>query len=239
MLRVDNDLAYVLHLRAYRENSAIVQCLSQQHGRIDLVVNGLRSRKSPKRALLQPAQPLNLSYQVNTSLGNSTLGTCKHIEPKKSSQPLPTAHYFSLQYANELLLKVLPQQTPCEDILIAYQRMLAHFYSEFPQQAIRGLEIVILDAFLSLPDLTHCDDEPLDATQHYHVHPEQGLRKSDNHNDLTGERVQAFNACLFGEMNEANAKQAKALTQQFLGLLVDPQSLKTKQIHRSLTHLSS
>lgn len=234
MLRVDNDLAYVLHLRAFRENSAIVQCLSRQYGRVDLVVNGLRSRKSPKRAMLQIAQPLSLSYQINTSLG-----TCKHIEPKKSSVPLRPAHYFSVQYANELLLKVLPQQTPCEDIVRAYERMLAHLHADFPQQAVRGLEIALLDAFLSLPDLSHCDDEPLDATQHYHVHPEHGVSTSDNQSDTTGAHIQAFNTCLCGDMDEAHAKRAKVLTQQFLGLLVDPHSLKTKHIHRSLTHLSS
>ena len=42
--RIVDEPAYVLHVRAYRETSAIIDLLTLQHGRVSVVARGVRRR---------------------------------------------------------------------------------------------------------------------------------------------------------------------------------------------------
>ena len=46
-MRVELESAYVLHVRPFKDSSAIVDCLTQDFGRISVVAKGARSQKSP------------------------------------------------------------------------------------------------------------------------------------------------------------------------------------------------
>ena len=62
-LRVEGQPAFVLHARAWRETSAIVELLSRDYGRIAVVARGLTGpKKHPLRAALQPFQLLRVDY---------------------------------------------------------------------------------------------------------------------------------------------------------------------------------
>jgi DNA repair protein RecO (recombination protein O) len=98
--RVLLEHGFVLHQRAYRNTSQLLECLAEQHGRIGLVARGSRAPKSGQRALLQPFAPLRLSWQKRGELGRLTL-----VEAAGPSSELAGPHLLAGYYANELLLR--------------------------------------------------------------------------------------------------------------------------------------
>ena len=50
--------AYVLHQRAYRDTSALLELFSPEYGRVGVIAKGVKSAKSRWRGVLQPFQPL-------------------------------------------------------------------------------------------------------------------------------------------------------------------------------------
>ena len=58
MPRVLQQPAYVLHARAYRENSLLLETLTREHGRAAMVARGAKGAKSKWRNLLQPFRPM-------------------------------------------------------------------------------------------------------------------------------------------------------------------------------------
>jgi DNA repair protein RecO (recombination protein O) len=41
-MRLDQQPAYVLHARPYRETSLLLECLTRDHGRLGVVARGVR-----------------------------------------------------------------------------------------------------------------------------------------------------------------------------------------------------
>ena len=117
--RIQLQPAYVIHQRPYRDTSAIVEIFSEAHGRQALVAKGLKRPKSKLRGLLQPFQPLLISWVSRSELGTLTDAELySHVTPFNSKY-LPSAFYL-----NELLLKLLHKDDPHGDIFVAYHNTL-------------------------------------------------------------------------------------------------------------------
>ncbi|AOE50395.1 DNA repair protein RecO [Kangiella sediminilitoris] len=134
--------SFVLHTRPFKESSLILELLTLEEGRCSVLARGVRgAKKSSKRALLQPFQPLALSW-----VGRSDLKTLKQVEPLGPSIALSGIPSLSGLYMNELLLKLLIQWDPHPDIYDAYQRALYRLQSEpSPAVVLREFELGILD----------------------------------------------------------------------------------------------
>src|SRR5690606_38271690 len=60
-MRYAGEHAYVLHARAWRETSLLVEVLTENHGRLGLVARGVQGPgKHALRATLQPLQHIRL-----------------------------------------------------------------------------------------------------------------------------------------------------------------------------------
>ncbi|MFN7098647.1 MAG: DNA repair protein RecO, partial [Gammaproteobacteria bacterium] len=104
-MQIDNPLlepAYILHYRAYRDTSLIVEFFTKQHGRITAVAKAARSSRSPWRGLLSPGIPLLI-----TCVGKHELLTLTQAEPDGSPLMLQGKALFSLFYVNELVMHLL------------------------------------------------------------------------------------------------------------------------------------
>lgn len=107
-MRVEAQPAYVLHARAYRETSLLLECLSLEHGRVGLVARGVRRERSRfSRAILQPLQPLRLSWMGNGELFALTLAEAVGAAHAVSAQRLVSA-----MYVNELVLRLSARADP-------------------------------------------------------------------------------------------------------------------------------
>jgi DNA repair protein RecO (recombination protein O) len=61
-MRYAAEPAFVLHARAWRETSLLVEVLSREHGRVGLVARGVHGPKKQQfRAALQPLQHWRIS----------------------------------------------------------------------------------------------------------------------------------------------------------------------------------
>src|SRR5258706_6675815 len=60
--REESRESFILHSRAYRETSLLLDVMSRGHGRLSMVARGARSPRSPLRGVLLAFQPLALSW---------------------------------------------------------------------------------------------------------------------------------------------------------------------------------
>ncbi len=95
--------AYVLHSRAYRESSALVDLLTPQ-GRLRAVLRGARGKAG---TLARPFVPLEVELR-----GRGELKNVGRLEAAGSANLLGGAALFSGLYLNELLIRLLPAEDP-------------------------------------------------------------------------------------------------------------------------------
>lgn len=58
----EQEPAYVIHRRPWRETSLLVDLFTLNHGRLSVVARGASGSKSALKAQLQPFQPLLLDW---------------------------------------------------------------------------------------------------------------------------------------------------------------------------------
>jgi DNA repair protein RecO (recombination protein O) len=124
--RHDNEPAYVLHSYPYRETSLVAELFTRHHGRIALVARGAKRAKSAVRGVLQPFQPLSVSW-----FGKSELRTLVKAEWQRALPQLSGTALMSGFYLNELLLKLTRRDDTHERLFDYYGRAIA---------ALSGLE---------------------------------------------------------------------------------------------------
>lgn len=119
MKRVLHQPAYVLHSRAYRETSALVEVWTQDHGRLTLLARGVKKSKSSLAGVLQPFTPLLVSF-----VGRTELMTLSGAEMHQPAFPLVGDCLFAGLYLNELLMALLERFDPHPPLYFAYEQSL-------------------------------------------------------------------------------------------------------------------
>lgn len=117
--KVDRQAGYVIHTRAYRDTSMIVDFFTLEHGRISGVVRGARRPNSKTRSLMQPFIPLSLSWQ-----GRSDLKTITLVEAADQPIMLSGQTLMCGLYVNELLQRLLTQSDSFPKLYVYYQYAL-------------------------------------------------------------------------------------------------------------------
>lgn len=149
--RAELHQAYVLHTRSYRETSLIVDFLVPDVGRISAVVRGARRPKSPQRSLLQPFARLLISW-----FGKGELKTLKLLESDNQFISLQGRALFSGLYLNELLVRLIKAEEPCETLFNDYQQALLALAQVKPvEPVLRCFERQLLQTlgyWLSFPE---------------------------------------------------------------------------------------
>lgn len=117
--RVLMQPAYVLHQRAYRDTSALVELFSPEHGRVGVIARGVRGKKSRWRGILQVFQPLLVSWTLRGELG--TLTAVEAQGPALMQAPEFIASGF---YLNEILMRLLTRHDPHAELFGSYDSVL-------------------------------------------------------------------------------------------------------------------
>ncbi|MCB1865875.1 MAG: DNA repair protein RecO [Chromatiales bacterium] len=112
-------VAWVLHARAYRETSLLLDCLLRAHGRVSVVARGARSARSRQRALLQPFVPLLIDLH-----GRGEVRTLRTAEAAGAAYLLQGEALACGFYLNELLTRLLPAHEAHEALFDVYGRAL-------------------------------------------------------------------------------------------------------------------
>ncbi|MBB3228455.1 DNA repair protein RecO (recombination protein O) [Luteibacter sp. Sphag1AF] len=194
-MRVEQQPAYVLHARPYRETSMLVECLTRDHGRIGVVARGVRrERARNQRSQLEPFQQLSLDL-----LMKGELATLRAAEFAGMATRLTGDAGLAGLYLNELIVRLTGRQDANPELFDLYgitlRRMAA---GEALAWSLRRFERDMLDTLgygLQL-DMDVERDEPVDPDASYRYTPGTGslLARPGDREAIRGSDLLAFAA---------------------------------------------
>jgi DNA repair protein RecO (recombination protein O) len=170
---LEQQPAYVLHSRPYRETSLLLECLTRDLGRVGVVARGVRGARSRvQRAQLEPFQSLALDLQLR-----GELATLRQAELSSSPLRLTGDAALAGLYINELVVRLTERQDPHSTLYATYAQTLDRLSTgESLSWQLRRFE---RDLLASLGYAMQLDDEadsgePLRPDAIYTYRPEQG-----------------------------------------------------------------
>jgi DNA repair protein RecO (recombination protein O) len=117
-MRVENEPAFVLESRPYRETSALLELLTAGHGRVAVVARGIRAeggRQASRRAVLEPFRCLHVGFS-----GRGEVMTLTTAETGQAPlRPVGPA-LFAAMYVNELVLRLTARSDPAPALFDRY-----------------------------------------------------------------------------------------------------------------------
>jgi DNA repair protein RecO (recombination protein O) len=174
MIRVAGEPALVMHLRPYRESSAIVSLLTANHGRVAAAARGARGSK--RGSALQPFNRLRVSWT-----GRGPLYTLTGWESTQHAW-LPAAALASGFYLLELLTRALPEQEGAPAVFAGTCATLDHLLAadEAQDVVLRRFEKLLLEELGYGLDFSRDADsgEPLAPDENYALHVDSGFVRS-------------------------------------------------------------
>ena len=117
--RVQQQPAYILHRRPFRDSSQILDILTREHGKVAVVARGSRGSKSRLAGVLRPFLPLRVSW-----VAKSDLGTLTGAEAAGAPSGLRGDALLSAYYVNELMLHFLHRHDPQPEIYELYAQAI-------------------------------------------------------------------------------------------------------------------
>ncbi len=174
--------AYILHTQPYRDTSRILEIFTREQGRLSLFARGVRGPKARLASLLQPFQPLLISFTSRGEAGQlvsaeSEAARHPHSNPGSLMGGLPPAALLSGFYLNELLLKLTTRHDPNAGLFDGYEEALARLTAGRPlEPVLRHFELRLLQEVGYGLDLTRtAAGGTVSAQGYYHLRPADGL----------------------------------------------------------------
>ena len=171
-MQVRAQPAFVLHARAWRETSLIVELLTRDHGRVAVVARGVQgAKRHPLRAALQPLQSIRVDF-----LPRGELARLVQAEALDAGASLQGDALMAAFYVNELVLRLLPRQDPAPDLFARYGELRQQLSGPGPLAwTLRRFERDLLELLgYGLPLDQGEDGERLDPAGRYRLDPETG-----------------------------------------------------------------
>lgn len=187
MIRYAAEPAYVLHARAWRETSLLVDVLTEHHGRVGLVARGVHGpRKQSLRAALQPLQHVRFDAVQRGEL--AWLNSVEAIDvPARLARDSAMAGF----YVSELVMRLAPREDPHAQLYALYGLVRNRLAARAPLAwTLRRFERDLLEA-LGVGFDFRCDGDgaPIDPAARYRLDPEHGPRRLATERD--GDRARS------------------------------------------------
>ena len=220
---------FVLHRRAYSETSLLVDVFTEDTGRLSLLARGARARRSAWKSVLQPFTPLLLRWS-----GKGGLKILTKAEPAAITLPLQQTALYSGFYVNELICRVLEQETAQPQLFQDYLRCLTELAGTplAVEPVLRRFEFQLLQSLGYGVDFLHCagSGQPIDENMTYRYREEQGFMASLIKDNLTfsGHDLLAFEQRGFDDSTVLQA--AKRFTRFALKPYLGSKPLKSREL---------
>jgi len=168
--------AFVLHSRAFKETSLIIELFTKEAGRKSVIAKGAKRPKNNFKALLQPFTPMLIQYR-----GRGELPTLTHAEPEGTHIKLKSSSLLSGFYLNELLIRLLHKHDPHEYLFDVYEKTLKKMQDDFQEKHLRQFEKEFLKEIgYELPLSGDVDGQLLDSKKYYQFMPGSGFVPCEN-----------------------------------------------------------
>jgi DNA repair protein RecO (recombination protein O) len=146
-----STIAYILHTRPWRETSLLLDVLSQDFGRIQLIAKGAKRPHSLLRGLLEPFTAVRIHF--TGKLGLKQLTQAHWIQ---ALNPIHPSHTLPAWYLSELCFHTLGEDDPAPMVFAAYHRAIQSLtcleFSDDAQVILRQFEYQLLLALGLWPD---------------------------------------------------------------------------------------
>lgn len=231
--QVQQEPAYVLHRRAWRETSLMVDVFSLNAGRVTVIARGANSARSPLKAQLQPFQPLVLDWT-----GRSDLKTLTQTDVRPGPALSGTLALYSGLYVNELLQRTLPMADPNPRLFAAYIDLLHELSGAADvEPVLRRFEKAFAGelGYSFAWDQTTDTGEAVETGHQYYYDPEQGILFHPSENarlrGLSGQTLQALAA---GDLESPDCRRvAKRVTRVLVDFLLQGRELNSRRLFSS------
>lgn len=223
--------AYVLHRRAYRESSFLVELFTPDYGRLTVLAKGVRKQKSAAQGLLQPFIPLQVSW-----MGRGELMVLTAVEANGAIKQLRGECLIAGFYINELIMYLLQKWDAHRELYLNYAKTLTALQSNlFQQQVLRSFEKHLLAelGYGLLPKKHLISQNDFVPEHYYHYVPEQGLvlwekNKCPNNRDLFSGKI--LLAIANEDWHRESLVAAKRLTRLILPTLLGTRTVNSRRL---------
>lgn len=175
MTRVDNTQAFLIHRRMFQGSSLLLDFFTKDSGRLRLIARGARKSKTS----LQMFQCLSISFK-----GKGELKSLSQWEVDDQPRRLLGDDLILAMYANELILRLLPENDEYPETFNSYWTFLANLNaldSSEKEYALRNFENQMLeDLGYGLDFSFDINDEYIKEDLQYEFIEHQGFNKNSN-----------------------------------------------------------
>ncbi len=230
--RVTDQPAFVLHRRSWHNSSLLLDLLTHDYGRVNLLAKGGKNNRL--RGLFQPFCKITVSW-----VGRQELKTLTGIEGNASE--IGQSLYLPLLYVNELIEAFLPAFEASTEIFALYDELLSNIDTIDCEIFLRRFERSAMQILGYMPD-AFVDAEsgnPIDPECCYLFQSSRGFIpcESDAVNAIEGQLVNLWND---GEFNNPRVMHlAKTIMRCIIDFNLHGKRLKSRDIYlqiRNWTH---
>ena len=229
MNQSDWESCYLLHQRSYGETSLIVDIFSYSYGRISLVAKGAKKPKSKFFGYLMPFNKLKITFS-----GRGNLKTLTNIDKDLSTNiNLNSTQIYSLMYINELIVRLLPQEIPQEDLFKLYDEFIYNFANEKEVGFnLRQFELDLLELLGYGINFNNDieNNELIDPLATYEFVEERGIRKKTNA-DCQGKDIINMSQRDFSSIPP---QLSKNLTKMAINFCLDGKQINSREIFKPI-----
>ncbi len=234
-MRVENQPAYILHQRPFRDTSQILEVFTKDYGRLSIMSRGSRAQKSRLKSVLQPFRAIVIGWS-----GRGEMPTLISAEPAAQTTVFLQGKSLACAlYINELLMYLTYKHDVHQNLFSQYHLTINRlFEAERLEQELRMFELSLLDQLGVLVDLSHDVNtgERLKERSEYYFQIEQGLcevtdiSRPKNIPVISGESLLAISEHRFD--SPKILKDAKSLMRFVINHYLGGKSLKSRELFR-------
>ena len=225
MTKVDLASAFLIHRRAYRDNSLLLDFLTLEHGKIRLIGRGVRQAK----ANIQMFQHLRISYA-----GKGELKTLTHWEVDDAPRQIKGESLILCMYVNELITRLIHEHDPHPQIFELYQQFVTQMNGlDQPHQywLLRIFENNLLSELgYGLDCATDLNGDEIEINKNYNYQPQLGFSQQAD-GKISGNLLNLLlSECLDKIPNEQQLKACRNLNRQRLNVLLGNKPLRSREL---------
>ena len=236
--RVQNEPAWLLHHRPFRDSSRILDILSRDHGRLSLVARGSRSARSKLGGVLRPFLPLQLSWVIRTDLGTLTGAEIGGAPISLNGDALLSGYYV-----NELILSLLHRHDAQPEVFEAYSAAIVALNAADDVAAtLRRFEIELLRLLGYALNLDHDTETGQDLVREcrYEYRVVQGpVRTNDPEGPMNFSGEELLDVARQDFSDPGTARNAARLLRNVIAWHLDGKELKSRKVLMELRQSTS
>ena len=225
MTKVDLTPAFLIHRRAYRDSSLLLDFLTLDHGRIRLIGRGVRQAK----ANIQMFQHLRISYA-----GKGELKTLTHWEVEDVPRQIKGEALILCLYVNELITRLIHEHDPHPQIFELYQQFVTQMNDSDQQHQYWLLRIfennLLSELGYGLDYAVDVDGDLIQTDKNYSYQPQLGFSQQAD-GKISGNLLNLLlSECLDTTPNKQQLKACRNLNRQRLNVLLGNKPLKSREL---------